>query len=737
MIDFTEQHAKIAASKADFLSEDDGEGVRGALGDVAEAVDEALTAVQSAVNGADPTVVKGSLGATDSVLEELGFRTLMQERKAGNESGLYSLFVSHLYADGHTVSISSNPKFCRTACISQNRHAIVTLGLADYAWLIISYNAVVNPPSASNKTRGNTGDEYVVCDQPVMIRCTEDDKCIVIGFCRVDGGVLTTDPDDPTSDFYKIRNALHFYTFHDNADVEALSWTFGGLSKSGADYISNENRSRLRLLNAVGRGGIILPAGTRISVSDGYKFNAAVYSRYVRNGNPENVLYAAKAMNTDDYTMPIDGAVRISVGRTDNAALWYVDAQNIRRLTNDAPDAVSDVISFDFSGAGSGESLDARISTLETLFRDAGSGVERLDDAIPINATAYHALWSELTAWTDVAISGIGSSAAVAMRVKIGNGRDITGAEDTNLPIYLYALRFGKAHMNPTYGYTPWDGSNELYKKPCILITSGVHGDERATPYAVYDLARRLLNDPNYAQMLAGFDWYFVPVVNPWGYSKTLLENGAETGGSSYSAEIRQEILNGASAYSIVDNTSSRAIGIRQLASGSDPNRDMGNFNYAETSALRDAVAAVAAFINAENETETFQFAIDAHQAGLSGDALTNVCAFASLQTDVAAATKQTVFDALLRAGYEADALIKNWLGITDDTQTVLPWSGTTNPTVRNYMAAYTAASICFEGSENCTIFSQLTGFANWSNPIARAAINTVLHAFIRKLAEG
>ena len=65
--------------------------------------------------------------------------------------------------------------------------------------------------------------------------------------------------------------------------------------------------------------------------------------------------------------------------------------------------------------------------------------------------------------------------------------------------------------------------------------------------------------------------------------------------------------------------------------------------------------------------------------------------------------------------------------------QSMYTWDGSSLDTIRNYLAAYTPYSLCFEGSQTAIAYSQ-SGV--WSNPVARALINTQYQYFIKKLIE-
>ena len=58
-----------------------------------------------------------------------------------------------------------------------------------------------------------------------------------------------------------------------------------------------------------------------------------------------------------------------------------------------------------------------------------------------------------------------------------------------------------------------------LYQRKKVLITAGMHGDEGATPNVLREFVRNLIHNPGYADILAGYEFCFIPLCNPYGYS--------------------------------------------------------------------------------------------------------------------------------------------------------------------------------------------------------------------------
>ena len=58
-----------------------------------------------------------------------------------------------------------------------------------------------------------------------------------------------------------------------------------------------------------------------------------------------------------------------------------------------------------------------------------------------------------------------------------------------------------------------------LYTRKKVLITAGMHGDEGATPNILREFVRELINNPKYADILTSYQFCFIPLANPYGYS--------------------------------------------------------------------------------------------------------------------------------------------------------------------------------------------------------------------------
>ena len=149
-----------------------------------------------------------------------------------------------------------------------------------------------------------------------------------------------------------------------------------------------------------------------------------------------------------------------------------------------------------------------RIAALESATDGALTGDKALEmtTTMPSTAAAFHALWDKFV--TD------------------GWAARTTIASPNSKPVYLYHIDpYNKIVKNPnnTAAFTVAD--NDYFQKKKILITSGIHGDEKQTPLWLYEFFNRILYNDEFAAMRSAFDFYVVPLVNPTGYDANTRNN--------------------------------------------------------------------------------------------------------------------------------------------------------------------------------------------------------------------
>ena len=475
-------------------------------------------------------------------------------------------------------------------------------------------------------------------------------------------------------------------------DASELAAGYGGLLNTGKSW---QYTTRIRIKPATGLAAFKVLAGSVITPAAGYKFNVAMYSRYVSNSDFD--LIGFESLRTTAYTVPYDCYIRIGVGTTNDDELWTI-TDNVYALTQAGENALENALTLDLKGGtvkGAIEDiqalLDRELDTIHTI------------DSIPLNATAYHALWAELMA-----------EHADIERTLIA---EIGGS--SSYPVYMYTVRTDMDHLAANYSRVQWDGSNELYARPKIFLSSGIHGSERGTPMALLEFFRSLFDDPKYQAMRNAFDWYVLPLCNPWGFSNTAYHDGTPRQGAYYPGE----------GDTVQPNTSAVHIGIRQNADGKDCNRHFYTHTSpsdpmpAETQAVMDALAAATA------DGRDFVFAMDMHQAW-TGSANNAIGAFLSMSYGASAADKSLIYGKWMQAGAVTE---RDFAEYTDreNVQSVFPWDGTNASTLRNYLAEFADYATCFEGGIKCLYYG---GTSELSNPVACAFASTQMHNFMRSL---
>lgn len=98
----------------------------------------------------------------------------------------------------------------------------------------------------------------------------------------------------------------------------------------------------------------------------------------------------------------------------------------------------------------------------------------------------------------------------------VGYGGDVNGAVDTLLPIYIYKYR---TPLTTCGGYAR--------RKPKILVTSCIHGDEKGGFYCMYKFFDHYFkNDSNLiSDILTDIDIDYIPILNPYGFNITNRRN--------------------------------------------------------------------------------------------------------------------------------------------------------------------------------------------------------------------
>lgn len=120
-------------------------------------------------------------------------------------------------------------------------------------------------------------------------------------------------------------------------------------------------------------------------------------------------------------------------------------------------------------------------------------------ESFPSSLSDFYSLYDNFLSNTDVT------------RNILGYATNVDGTPNENLPIYEYVI------SNPIKVST---GSVPIIHSPKILLTSGIHSDEKTSMMELYNFVASLFDSTNEnAQALRyGLSFKIVPCINPWGY---------------------------------------------------------------------------------------------------------------------------------------------------------------------------------------------------------------------------
>lgn len=99
----------------------------------------------------------------------------------------------------------------------------------------------------------------------------------------------------------------------------------------------------------------------------------------------------------------------------------------------------------------------------------------------------------------------------------LGYGSKSDGTADTSLPIYEYVVG------NPIQ----LESTARISPAPLVLLTSGIHSDEKTAMMALYNFVAALFDSSNTiaTEIRESIMFRIVPLCNPWGYDATTTSN--------------------------------------------------------------------------------------------------------------------------------------------------------------------------------------------------------------------
>lgn len=380
------------------------------------------------------------------------------------------------------------------------------------------------------------------------------------------------------------------------------------------------------------------------------------------------------------------------------------------------------------SGGGGGDVTKETVK--EWGFAEEGNlGALRVypNEEFPIDALAYHAQYDALV------------NAGIAHR---SEPFYLSWDSAREYPIYTYHISPNEDWMTSGYAHNQNnDGSNPLYKRKKIFITSGLHGNERGTPNFLFEFFAKGLASEQTAKTLGSFDWVLIPLVNPWGYSNSFLNRSGAQVHENPTYPGGGELPSG---YSVANNKSGYNAGIRRNREMIDINRDFSDAQYTSGGDTLGFVTEEARYVRDTFIAESPDMGFDLHQSGT--DTSPGFCSFGLvspqvLPADEFAVLKTQLYTVIDQGNRLCDAAIQSFYDLPYGHQFSHVWNGTTSHTLRNYMSGYSSSgvgnadykdkavkySFCIETDRRC---SELGG-NSWNGEQSKIFGSTYVNAIL------
>ena len=287
------------------------------------------------------------------------------------------------------------------------------------------------------------------------------------------------------------------------------------------------------------------------------------------------------------------------------------------------------------------------------------NSVKSISVAIPYTAVGYHELWQP---WVTAGL--VKRSTA---------SYPVSGDTNHKWPLYYYTITAEKNWMEGDYVKKVYPTNGEVYARPKVLLISGQHGSERATPIFLWEFVNRLLHNPAYAELLAKYDWTIAPLVNPWGFSHSFVD---EVSGDIYRGTEWEP-----AGYTLFENNAENGYdgGTRCNELGLNLNRDWSDTDYIGTDGNTYGFkAAESQWLKSILLNGGFSVSVDLHQArtALQSTAANNrKCGFVYNPVNAGTGEMALRRSWVARAGAVTDRLMCDAYGLTL-TQYAFPWVG-------------------------------------------------------------
>lgn len=552
-------------------------------------------------------------------------------------------------------------------------------------------------------------------------------------------------------------------------DTTDFSHSFGGTTAKGD---RNNMTTRLIIKDAkTNLTAYYVKAGSSVTVAEGYKFSATLYSEYKGSSKYTFISQRSITEGGGTYVVPQDCWLRVTIGKNDDAALWEVDNDGQQVLTAAGILALG-AVTLNLFGDSVSESVRELRNSINQLDTDNEDAPRPLLGGIPVNAIEYHKQWDDLC--EDPFAS---NSANIDSKICTRSAATyLPGDAGHKWPLYTYTIESHTQHMNPNYARTTRNVTTyPQLKRPNVLIVSGIHGSERGTPNFLVDFVHTMCSESKYAALLTKYDWTFVPLANPWGYSHSYVTAGGTVfHGMSWSPNNYPDL---------VENTVENGYngGVRHTSVGIDLNRTFTETNYTyvdthggytsqhstdkettvggnpETDWTEKAPGAAtggvgwlpeAQYLRQVLRSKKFDIVIDLHQAGgVDSNLISGFVSFSGTEIpSQQSMALKPLWDTVVQAGAASEAALSAKYGVPFGGQTFLPWETMAGYTFRAYAGGgngnigsqdYAAKyALVLETSCNARFYSKLKTNSTWQNDIANDVGNTFLHNFLRRFLE-
>lgn len=484
-------------------------------------------------------------------------------------------------------------------------------------------------------------------------------------------------------------------------DTVKIPLTFGAMQSNGR--YGGVTFTRMRVLNSYHDLTDFQLPGYQIKFyyySSPYDYDEATASQ-----NPTNFLYTQPWTNIDDPVSPDPGYwFTFMIAKQGNANINYSDIPTIQ-------------------------------SNLIIKGKQNPEVVMQVQP-VPPTATNYHDLWTPMIDGNRV------------KRTLLGNVNN-----DPDYPIYAYEIHMQRNYMDGNYQNITYNGNNEVYPRKKFLIFAGTHGNEKCTPMDVYTLANELISG-SMQDIGAMFDWYIIPITNPWGYSHVNLD---AQGNIIYRyGTVAQTVL----------ATWDRNAGVRTNETGMDINRDFSDVTYTESGVTYGWQSAEAQIMKNYVLGQNWDIFLDIHQNNQDKyDAMPHMFCMAGIAWNAStpAATLNKQYQMIDQACKNTTkALDEYFRRSSDRKESMVIWqryscdsANSAKGIATNYFGGYAVAGtgntqhtniaaevpVTVETSELAWTYSQLSNQTNtpkvsWYNQVACTCSTTAVINMVKAIAD-